>query len=233
PEKIISGLIIPAFVFALLTLPSCTFSPNRFKLENIGKSDVNQIAEIHLQRASDLIEKLSIKMYKRNPDELSKTENRTIEESVEKIIACPSPGGYRELNYNKGTDAILLGLSKNFQGDRVFAVMYGLYSMLLKSYENKCEFFFTDHLDQQKLYNSARNIEILVWRLKTRVDANGAPLLLTNCTTGPVINISYERLFGKLISLQDTLAVIVSERTSRTIKKVVHFTGMSFLPVGL
>ena len=233
-----AGPVLPRLFFCILALsalalPSCSSSSHRFELEDIAKSDINQIAEIHLRRSTELIEKLAVKMYKRNPVELAKTENCSIKERVEKIVACPSREGYEELSFKKETEAILLGLEKPFEGDRVFAVMYGLYSMLLKSYDNKCEFFFLDYLDQQKLYNSARNIEILVWRLKTRVDDQGNPLLLTNCTTGPVINISFERLFGKLISLQDTLAVIVSERTNRTIKKVVHFTGMSFMPVGL
>ena len=226
-------LLFCLMVLSALALPSCSSSSHRFELEDIAKSDVNQIAEIHLRRSTALVEKLAVKMYKRNPAELAKAEDSSMEERVEKIVACPSEKGHEELDLKKGTDAILLGLDKTFEGDRVFAVMYGLYSMLLKSYDHKCEFFFLDYLDQQKLYNSARNIEILVWRLKTRVDDQGNPLLLTNCTTGPVINISFERVFGKLISLQDTLAVIISERTNRTIKKVVHFTGMSFMPVGL
>lgn len=227
------GLFFFVLILSALVLASCSSSPHRFEPEDIAKSDVNQIAEIHLRQSTELIEKLAVKMYKRNPVELAKTENCSIGERVEKIVACPSKKEYEELSFKKGTEAILLGLDKTFEGDRVFAVMYGLYSMLLQSYDNKCEFFFLDYLDQQKLYNRARNIEVLVWRLKTRVDDQGEPLLLTNCTTGPVINISFERLFGKLISLQDTLAVIISERTNRTIKKVVHFTGMSFMPMGL
>ena len=220
-------------VLSALALSSCSSSSHRFELEDVAKSDVNQIMEIHLRRATELIEKLAVKMYKRNPAELAKTKDSSIKARVETIVACPSPEGHEELGFRKGTEAILLGFDREFEGDRVFAVMYGLYSMILKSYDNKCEFFFLDYLDQQKLYNSARNIEILVWRLKTRVDEQGKPLVLTNCTSGPVINISFERIFGKLISLQDTLAEIVSDRTNRTIKKVVHFTGMSFLPVGL
>ena len=46
-------------------------------------------------------------------------------------------------------------------------------------------------------------------------------------------NLSYERIFDKLISLQDTMALIVSSRTGRIIKEAVLFTGVAFLPIGL
>jgi hypothetical protein len=48
---------------------------------------------------------------------------------------------------------------------------------------------------------------------------------------GEIKNLSFERLFGKLISLQDTMALIVSERKDRVIKNVIQFVGMAFLPV--
>ena len=112
-------------------------------------------------------------------------------------------------------------------------MMYGLYTMIHTSYNSKCEFFIPDTLDEQSLYNSARNIEIFVWRLNTRLKEDGHPLIFTNTLEGEVKNLSYERIFGKIISLQDTMALIVSNRTGRIIKEVVLFTGMAFLPIGL
>jgi len=112
-------------------------------------------------------------------------------------------------------------------------MMYGLYTMIHKSYNSKCELFIPDSLNEQALYNSAKNIEIFVWRLNTRLKEDGHPLILTNSLEGEARNLSYERIFGKLISLQDTMALIVSRKTGRIIKEVVLFTGMAFLPIGL
>ena len=88
-----------------------------------------------------------------------------------------------------------------------------------------------DFLDGQSIYNSARNIEIFVWRLKTRYKSDGKLFLITNTCNGPVENLSFERIFGKLISLQDTMALIVSTRKGRMIKEVLHMAGMAFLPI--
>ena len=89
-----------------------------------------------------------------------------------------------------------------------------------------------DSLDPQKLYNSARNLEIMAWRLAHRRNINGELLLLTNGTNG-VINLSFERLFGKMIADQDMIAEIIAGRANRTINKIFHSIAQAmFLPVG-
>ena len=91
-----------------------------------------------------------------------------------------------------------------------------------------------DSLEPQKLYNCARNIEVLVWRLKNRLSADGTPLILTNSLPGEEQNLSFERLFGKLIAHQDMLAKISAEKWDRMINQVVHGAATAvFLPVGL
>ena len=127
----------------------------------------------------------------------------------------------------------MLGFEPEFTGDRVFAVMYGLYTMIISSYSGKCSLYMIDFLDQQNLYNSARNIEIFVWRINNRYQADGQLFLATNQCDGPVKNLSFERIFGKLIALQDTMALVVSNRTGRLITKVVHTAAsMTFFPIG-
>ena len=215
----------------MLFLLGCA-SPPDITIEKFAKTSVDEISDIHLQQVTEILKTLTVKLYKKNPCELTKVPGETILTRFYTIFECPSNTLHKELNYTKGTDAILLGFEPVYPGDRVFAVMYGLYTMILESYNNKCEQFILDYLDQQSLYNSARNIEILVWQLKERRKPNGELFLLTNSLEADEINLSYERLFGKLISLQDTMALIVAKRTERVIKKVVHIMGMSFLPVG-
>lgn len=206
-------------------------SASQFKVTNLAKTDINQVSEIHMKQSIDLLKTLTRKLYKKNPHELAKNKNQTIESRIEQIFKCPSDKDFEELDFNRSTQAILLAFEPEFKGDRVFAAMFGMHTMLRMSYNDKCELFLLDFLNEQSLYNSARNIEILVWRLKTRTKENGQPFLLTNATDGDIKNLSYERLFGKLIVLQDTMALIVSQRTGRIIKKVVHIAGMAFLPV--
>lgn len=206
---------------------------SEFHIEDLAKTDIDAVADIHLEQTVSLLKRLTEKLYKKNPRELKKAPGQTIESRIDQIFVCPVNTQFEELNFKDGTDAILLGFDPLFDGDRVFALVYGLYTMLHKAYNNKCEFFIPDILYEQNLYNSARNIEILIWRLKTRQTKNGEPIILTNSVNGNVANLSFERLFGKLISLQDTLAVIISERSGRMIKEVVQFAGMAFLPIGI
>lgn len=105
--------------------------------------------------------------------------------------------------------------------------------MLHRAYSSKCELYLLDYLNAQDLYNSARNIEILVWRLNSRHKEDGSVFLLTNEIDGDTVNLSYERIFGKLISLQDTMAKIVATRNGRIIKEVIQTVGMAFLPIGI
>ena len=64
----------------------------------------------------------------------------------------------------------------------VAAFIAGMGSMLNAAFEEKTEFFMLDDLDPQKLYNSARNLEIAAWKLANARDAGGALLLLSNET---------------------------------------------------
>jgi hypothetical protein len=189
------------------------------------------VSEIHIDQVESLLKELTQKLYRMNSMELGKTPGATIDSQMTRIFQCPPEQPYPILKNKEGTPAILLGFEPGFEGDRVFAMMYGLYTMIHASYSKKCDLFLLDFLDAQNLYNSARNIEIFVWQLKARHLPNGDLFLITNVCDGPVENLSFERIFGKLISLQDTMALIVSSRTGRMINQAVHMAGMAFFPI--
>ena len=126
-----------------------------------------------------------------------------------------------------------LAFDDAYSGDRVFALIAGMVSMLYTAYGERTEFFLLDNVDPQDLYHSARNIEVVVWRLNTRRDWRDAPLLFTNSRPGEPRNLSYERLFGKLIARQDLIARVVADKEKRTIRTVVHSLASAvFLPLG-
>jgi len=198
-----------------------------FRFQNLAKTDMDVVGDVHRNQAVSLLKTLTEKLYHMNSRELSKTPEATIDSRILQIFQCPPEPA-------EWSGMIQSGFDPGFKGDRVYAVMQGLYTMIHESYAGNCELFIMDFLDPQSLYNSARNIEILVWRLSNQRDPDGDLFLETNQCGGPIQNLSFERLFGKLISLQDTMARLEASRNGRLITRTVHQTaGMVFLPVGL
>jgi hypothetical protein len=104
------------------------------------------------------------------------------------------------------------------------------------AFNEKSEFFVTDDLDPQKLYNSARNVEIAVWKLSNARDAEGNPFLLSNEPASAVAhqNLSFEREFGKIIGGLDVLSKIVADKVNRTVVKIIQSMATAiFLPVSV
>jgi hypothetical protein len=202
-------------------------------LKTLAKSDIDMVADAHLQQVEALVKELAIKLYRRNPRELKKAASATVDSRLRQLFNAERSLDFTEITHLQGVPAILLALEPDYAQDRVFPLLVGLLSMLRTSYGNQAEFFLLDSLDPQQLYNSARNIEVLVWRLKCRLDSQGRPLLLTNSLPDEQANLSYERLFGKLIAHQDMMAHIAAEKWNRVINRVVHSAATSvFLPVG-
>lgn len=218
-----------------VTLTGCqTLAVKDFSVKSLVKSDIDMVTDQHRLVMTQLIKELTIKLYSRNPSELTKNGNHTLEERLAQILAPPPLGGYTELDGKSGIDAIRLALHSSHSSDRVFALSFGIATMIDKAYGHKQEFFFTDKLDHQVLYNSARNLETVAWLLTTtRSKETGAPLLLTNGSDPfGTLNLSFSRVFGKLIATQDMMAMIVADQNNRTIKNVVHkAASFTFLPI--
>jgi hypothetical protein len=225
-------------VAVLLALAACSSQP--FDIKDIAKTDIDMVADLHRQKTRDLVIDLMHKLYKRNPRELRKQPGASFDSRLGQLSG-QARLQFDELGGVHGVEAMNLGLSKNYQGDRVFAVVVGLAGMLREAYGYKDEFYVLDDLDQQKLYVSARNIEVLVWRLTQSRDIYGKPLIYTNGfgqaapnnrNLPPEVNLSFERLFGKLIAHQDMLAKIMSGKTQRAINSVAHsLVSMTFMPL--
>lgn len=217
---------------ASVYVSSCTARP--VHLSDIAKSDIDMVVDLHIQRTESLMRELTEKLYRRNPIQLTRGGKKSLSQAMDILFNERRDLLFPQLEGKLGTDAMLLALDENYTGDRIFALMTGLVSMIRTSYGNKPEFYMFDELEPQALYNSARNIEILVWRLKSRVDEQGRPIIWTNNQPGEEQNLSYERLFGQLISLQDTMALIAGEKWNRSINFIVRTAASTvFLPVGL
>ena len=140
---------------------------------------------------------------------------------------------FPELEGRREGAAALYAFDPAYQGDRVLAVMAGLLGMVYAAFEHKQEFFVLDDLNEQKLYNCARNVEIAIWKMSSTRDANGAPLLLSNELDPNQPNLSFEREFGRIIGGLDTLSKIVADKHGRTVTRLTQSLATAiFLPVG-
>ena len=206
-----------------------------FDPKQVIKADIDRLADVHRRTASASLRLLAEKLYKRNPREWRKTSAVSMEAALDTLFDPRSGFRHPSLANVRGTDAIVLGLREDFAGDRVAAFICGLGGMLNEAFEQKDEFFLTDTLDPQKLYNSARNVEIAAWKLASARDAGSQLLLLSNemAAAGQPANLSFEREFGKLVGNLDLLAIMLAERHQRTIARIVQNIATAiFLPVG-
>jgi len=204
----------------------------QFRPSDLAKSDIDTVAEAHSQECLASARLIMEKLYRRNPRELHKGSYPTMEAAMAHAFDPRAEFRFAELGNVRGADAIVLSLRAEYAGDRVFAFGVGLASMVFLSYNGRTEFYLTDTLDAQKLYNSARNIEIAAWKLANAHDARGEPLLLSNEAAGDLRNLSFEREFGKMIAYQDVMAQIAAQRTNRVIRRVVQTLATAvFLPI--
>ena len=221
-------MVVPAVLFSLVLI-AC--GDLRFRPQNLVKSDIDLVADLHYGETQSLLRELTLKLYKRNPEQLRRGPGYSVERRIEQLFSPAGYVPYKELSFARGTDALELALSPDYSGDRVMAVMAGLNGMIRHAYGYREEFFMFHQLDQQKLYESARNIEILVWRL-AHSGRGGRPLLLTNSLPGESANLSFERLFGKLIASQDMMAGVVALKNERLINRTAqNVAALVFFPL--
>ncbi len=243
--KIVSLLLI----FSILLLQaSCSTIPesgsttrksvpqqqDRSTINQLGKGDFDRMADVELRENMETLRALMLKLYKRNPQELKKSTS----DSAEKMATWVFDGGaqhqYRfpELNNLQSTDAIFLAFKPEFTGDRVMSFIVGLQTMLLKAHNDKTDFYFTDSIDPQRVYNVARNIEIAVWKLSNARKPDGSLYLLTNEMNDAEKNLSFEREFGKMIGRTDLYAIALAEKSQRFISRMMQNLATAvFLPI--
>ena len=205
-----------------------------FDPKQIGKGDIDRVADLHRRELFVSVRVLAEKLYRRNPREWKKGGHASVEAALDKLLDPRTGWRPAEANGRRGTDAILLALREDFAGDRVAVFIAGLGGMLNAAFDEKTEFFLLDDLDPQKFHNSARNIEIAAWKLATARDAAGNLLLVSNemAQAGQPGNLSFEREFGKMIANLDLLAALIADKGHRTIARVAQSVATAvFLPV--
>lgn len=227
---VLTGCLLLAAVISTGCRNRVDLSP----LNSLAKTDINMVADTSQRELHRLLETLLVKLYKRNPAELAKGGTTTISGRREQIFGRPGRLVFEELGQHQGTEAINLAFAADYPGDRIFALMVGLVGMVRSSYNWQDEQFMFDSLDQQLLFASARNLEVVAWRLSNSRDPEGELLLLSNSRAGEPENLSYERLFGKMIAIQDMMAFVTAGKWQRGINQAVRGAArMVLVPMGL
>ena len=221
----IPKLLIP--VLACLLLVAC----GGYEVKNLAKTEIDLVADEFIDESRREVRELMVKLYKRNPDQLAMIPGMTVRGRLAQLKISRGELNFPELDGLQGIDAMNLAFDRDFKGDRVFALIVGLGGMLRQAYGFKSEMFMHDQLNGAALMTSARNVEILVWKLKNTRKPNGDLYLITYEYQGVVDNLSFERLFGKLIVLQEMMARIAGDSGDRAVSRSVRTVSSVFLPL--
>ena len=196
--------------------------PDRQSGTQLGKTDLDRMADHEIRENIQSLRSLMIKLYKRNPSELKKSTSEDAEKMVNWVFNGNHNWNFEAINNIQGNDAIYLAFNEDYKGDRVLPFIVGIYTMLIKAHGGKKEFYLFDSIDPQLLYNASRNVEIAAWKLSNTKDASGRLFLVANEINEKENNLSFEREFGKIIGRTDFIAFTLSEKMERSIARVIQ-----------
>ena len=201
----------------------------------LAQSDSNRVATLGMRDNLASLMLLADKLYRRNPTEWRKGSGSREQALAKLKSAIDATSPWADLQGKRDIAALSLALSPDFKGDRVAAFIYASVDMLVTAHGNKTTFYLMDALDAQYVYNAARNMEIAVWLLASRKNAQGMPLLLSDEINERERNLSFEREFGKVIGRLDLLSSLLTEKYRRAVityvQNLLGGTFLQFLPV--
>ena len=243
--RVMRQFLTPLAICGLMLMAACTSSAPTTRGEakgapmapqELAQSDVNRMATLAMQGNIESLLRIADKLYRRNPAEWRNTGLPTRDAALARLRGAIDSGArWPELGEKRDIAALSLALGPDFAGDRVAAFTYASADMLLAAHGGSRNFYLTDSLDAQHLYNAARNIEIAVWMLSNRRNADGQPLLLADEISGRDRNLSFEREFGKVIARLDLLSAVLTEKYRRAVityaQSLVGGMFLQFLPV--
>lgn len=212
-------------IFAFLSgCASTGFEPRR-----LAQSDTQLVLEQVRDQIDTELALLMQKLYARNPIFLSQS-GKTLRFRTAQLKKAMY---YDELDQKRGVDAIRLAFNPSFTGDRVFAYVYGLSSMIDDSYDRKRSFYLLDRPSGTAIFNSARNIETALFLLRSQRDQNNTLYLLADGYDGDVLNASFSVIHGRLAAKQDLVSDALGDSEQRTLNAVARGVASTvFLPIG-
>lgn len=223
-------------IFIALVLMACSTKLGKdgraettMDVKYLAKTEVDRIADTSRAEVVTGLMLVADKLYKRNPKEWKKSGLASREAALERLTLRR---GLPELNGAREGQAAALAFNEAYGGDRVAALMFGLLTMVDAAFEHKEEFYILDSLNEIKLYNCARNMDVAIWKLGHDRTAAGELFLLSNELDPAHRNLSFEREFGRVMGLLDFMAKVVADRNGRNFSRLTQsVVGTFFLPV--
>ena len=200
------------------------------QIKNLVKSDTAFFVEAVRDELDKSMALLLVKLYRRNPVQLP--DGISVDDRMERLKAPRI--NVSEFGSSKPNQLVRLAFKSDFDGDRVFVVVAGLQSMINNAFAHRREFLLLDDLTTaQFVYNSARNIEISAYLLRTQRTSTAKPYLFADGIQNGILNASYSQLMGEMIGLQDALSVALAKKDQRALNRVARgVASFVFLPVG-
>jgi hypothetical protein len=203
----------------------------RFDPRYLAKTEIDRVIDLERSEVMVSLRRIAEKLYRRNPQEWKKSGQPDIDAALTRLFA--GNVDFPELEGRREGAAALFAFNPNYRGDRVQALMAGLLGMVYAAFEHKDDFYVLDDLNEQKLYNCARNIEIAIWKMSSTKNHSGETLLLSNELDPNKPNLSFEREFGRVIGLLDLLSKLMADRHGRLVTRLTQSLATAiFLPVG-
>ena len=227
-----------AIFFAVVAMMACSTklgkdgrTESSVDVKYLAKSEVDRIADTNRAEVVNGLLLIADKLYKRNPKEWKKSGAASREAAVERLRQRQYRS-WPEFNGQREGAVAAQAFTEAYAGDRVMALVFGLLTMVDAAFEHKEEFYVLDSLNELKLYNSARNMDVAVWKLGHDRNAAGELFLLSNELDPANRNLSFEREFGRVMGLLDFMAQIVADRNGRGLSRLTHtVVSTIFLPV--
>jgi hypothetical protein len=228
--------------WGLLLVAGCSSTPpgkdggtpkaESMSADQLGQTDFDRTVTLAMRDNLEALNVLADKLYRRNPREWRKSgqpdEQAAVARLKDQIEKRQPPPGLTGLH---DIQILSVSLDPNFSGDRVAAFIYGLADTIIVAHNDKMRFYAFDHLDAQRVYNAARNVEAAAWLLARRRSATGEPLLVSNEMSPGSVNLSFERQFGAIIGRLDLIANLLGENIRRTAINTAQGVVFLFLPV--
>lgn len=233
--------IAPAFLLFFLTffsLAGCATKvgaggqkETRFEPRYLAKTEIDRVIDANRAEVMAGLRRVADKLYRRNPAEWKKSGMSSREAALNRLFS--GKVDFPELEGRREGAATLRAFSADYPGDRVLAVVAGLIGMVDAAFEHKDDFYVLDDLNEQKLHNCARNVEIAVWKMSSARTAGGQTLLVSNELDPANPNLSFEREFGRIIGLLDFMSNVVADKHGRSVTRLTQSIATAvFLPVG-
>ena len=197
-------------LFFVLVVTGCT----DFQVKNIAKSDIDMSLDVTVDVLNSYWEKMLVDLYTLNPGEIEKIEGMTVTKRKLQLLDKPDTFVFEELGNTTGVNTLRLVQSKEFEGDRVFALMVGIIGIVHLSYNRQYEFFISSSINPQAIYDCHVFIEELI-----TLFATAPPSIKLGSQTR---NNGFYVLMRKASAVQYVTAYIMENKTHRLINQGIR-----------